>query len=149
MPKGVGATHENLAFGCRLAPARRDFDHSEHFIHAFPIGTNASQMMLHNAIVAHPAALVLGRFDPELFCAAIAEHAVGTAFIVPAMAVELLASKAFERHDLSSVVMVSPSGSARDHGHDHALRMLDVRRTVPHEGAAWTETGWTAASWPE
>jgi acyl-CoA synthetase (AMP-forming)/AMP-acid ligase II len=110
-PKGVGATHENLTFGCHLAPQRRDFDHSDVFLHAFPIGTTASQLMLHNTLVAHPSALVLNRFQPDPFCAAIAEHGVGTVFVVPAMAVDLVASRAFERHDLTGVVMVSSSGS--------------------------------------
>lgn len=111
-PKGVGASHENLTFGCRLDPRYRLFGHSEYFIHAFPVATNAAQIMLLNAIVAHPSALTLDRFDAGQFCRIIEEYSVGTIFLVPAMAIELLNSKAFERHDLSSAIVVASSGSA-------------------------------------
>lgn len=111
-PKGVGASHANLAFGCRLAPRYRLFGHSRYLIHAFPIATNAGQMMLLNAIVAHPAAIALERFDAEQFCRVIAEFSVGTVFLVPGMAIDLINSKAFAGHDLSSVVVVASSGSA-------------------------------------
>jgi acyl-CoA synthetase (AMP-forming)/AMP-acid ligase II len=111
-PKGVGASHENLTFGCRLAPRYRLFGHSKYFIHAFPLATNAAQMMLLNALVAHPPAITLEHFDAEQFCSIIEEYSVGTIFMVPAMAIELINSKAFERHDLSSAVVVASSGSA-------------------------------------
>lgn len=111
-PKGVGASHANLTFGCRLAPSYRLFGHSRHFIHAFPIATNAGQMMLMNALVAHPAAIALEHFDAERFCRVIAEYSVGTVFLVPGMAIDLINSKAFAGHDLSSVIVVASSGSA-------------------------------------
>ncbi|MYW04071.1 class I adenylate-forming enzyme family protein, partial [Streptomyces sp. SID3343] len=41
IPKGVAATHANLAHGCTFDARRRPLGHSEHFLHAFPIGTNA------------------------------------------------------------------------------------------------------------
>lgn len=111
-PKGVGASHANLTFGCRLAPKYRLFGHSRYFIHAFPIATNAGQMMLLNAIVAHPSAIALERFDAEQFCSIIEEYSVGTVFLVPGMAIDLINSKDFEKHDLSSAVVVASSGSA-------------------------------------
>ena len=111
-PKGVAATHANLAFGYQLAPKRRTFEHSEYFVHAFPIGGTAAQVMLLKALVVHPSALVIAGFDAEVYCATIEKYGVGTAFVVPAMAIELLNSKAYERHDLSSVVVLSSSGSA-------------------------------------
>jgi acyl-CoA synthetase (AMP-forming)/AMP-acid ligase II len=111
-PKGVGASHENLTFGCRLAPRYRLFGHSEYSIHAFPLATNAAHTMLLNAIVAHPSAIALEHFDAEQFCSIIEEYSVGTIFMVPAMAIELINSKAFERHDLSSAIVVASSGSA-------------------------------------
>ena len=111
-PKGVGASHANLAFGCRLAPRYRLFGHSRYFIHAFPVATNAGQMMLLNSIVANPAAIALERFDAEQFCRIIAEFSVGTVYLVPGMAIDLINSKAFARHDLSSAVVVASSGSA-------------------------------------
>src|SRR3984885_1260765 len=45
--KGVAATHANLTYGC--GRRRRPFAHSRHLVHAFPIGTNAGQVMLLNA----------------------------------------------------------------------------------------------------
>lgn len=111
-PKGVTATHANLAFGYQLAPSRRTFEHSEYFVHAFPIGGTAAQVMLLKALVVHPSAIVIAGFDADVYCATIEKYGVGTAFLVPAMAIELLNSKAYERHDLSSVVVLSSSGSA-------------------------------------
>ncbi|GAA0392830.1 hypothetical protein Acor_62960 [Acrocarpospora corrugata] len=111
-PKGVAASHANLAFGHRPHPAYRMLSHSEHFLHAFPIGTNAGQMMLVNTLVAHPAAVVASVFEAERFCALIAERRVGTVFLVPSMAVDLLNSGAWQRHDLSSVLLLSSSADA-------------------------------------
>lgn len=111
-PKGVGASHGNLTYGCRLNPRYRLFGHSKYFLHAFPIATNAGQAMLLNSIVAHPAALTLAHFDAERFCAAVEDYSVGTIFIVPAMAIELINSNAFTQHDLSSVAVASSTGSA-------------------------------------
>ncbi|TKK88784.1 peptide synthetase [Herbidospora galbida] len=111
-PKGVMATHANLAWGHSEKPAFRAFGHSEHFVHAFPIGTNAGQMMLVNTLTAHPAAVVAGRFDAAEFCGLIERFRAGTVFVVPAMATELLDSGAWRGHDLSSVVLLSSSADA-------------------------------------
>jgi acyl-CoA synthetase (AMP-forming)/AMP-acid ligase II len=111
-PKGVGASHANLTFGCRLAPKYRLFQHSQYFIHAFPLSTNAAQMMLLNAIIAHPSGIMLEHFDAERFCSIVEEYSVGTIYLVPSMAIELIDSKAWEQHDLSSAVVVASSGSA-------------------------------------
>ncbi|WP_214107181.1 AMP-binding protein [Acrocarpospora catenulata] len=111
-PKGVAASHANLAYGHRPHPAYRMLSHSEHFLHAFPIGTNAGQMMLVNALVAHPCALVMAAFDAERCCALIEEHRVGTVFVVPSMAANLLDSGVWRRHDLSSVLLLSSSADA-------------------------------------
>ncbi|MFD8563975.1 AMP-binding protein [Streptosporangium canum] len=111
-PKGVGATHANLTHGRSPYPRRRAYSHSERFLHAFPIGTNAAQMMLMDALTAHPAALTLPGFEPEEFCRLIEAHRVGTVFLVPSMAIELLGSGAHRRHDLSSVLLLSSSAAA-------------------------------------
>lgn len=63
-PKGVGASHANLAYGCVTQPKHRRFAHSRHLLHAFPIGTNAGQTMLINALDARPAVLTPARFTP-------------------------------------------------------------------------------------
>ncbi|WP_214110877.1 class I adenylate-forming enzyme family protein [Acrocarpospora catenulata] len=87
--KGVTASHANLAYGLRPEPRYRAFRHSRHLVHAFPIGTNAGQMMLVNALGAHPAVVTLPRFTPGRFAALIRKYQAGTVFVVPAMAIEL------------------------------------------------------------
>ncbi|WP_433223109.1 class I adenylate-forming enzyme family protein [Dactylosporangium sp. CS-047395] len=88
-PKGVAASHANVTFG---AGARhRPFRHSRHLLHAFAIGTNAAQVMLLNALLAHPAVVTLPVFTPLRFARTITRWSAGTVFVVPAMAMELLA----------------------------------------------------------
>ncbi|GAA0975466.1 long-chain fatty acid--CoA ligase [Acrocarpospora macrocephala] len=111
-PKGVGATHANLAFGRGGPPARRMFRHSKHFLHAFPIGTQAGQAMLLNALDAFPAMLTPPVFTPSRFARLIESHGVGTVFLVPTMANELLASGAPDRHDFSSVLLLGSAAAA-------------------------------------
>ncbi|GAA2835883.1 long-chain fatty acid--CoA ligase [Kitasatospora paracochleata] len=111
-PKEVAATHGNLCHGHRTDPRPRRYAHSEAMLHAFPIGTNAAQMMLIEALTAHPALLCAGRFDADGFCALIERHRVGTVFLVPATAAELLRSGAADRYDLGGVHLVSSSAAA-------------------------------------
>ncbi|MFE2107481.1 AMP-binding protein [Kitasatospora sp. NPDC059463] len=111
-PKGVHAAHASLTAGQRLDPRPRPYAHSAYAVHAFPIGTNAAQVVLVNALVAAPATICLPRFDAEEFGAAVAEHRAGTVFLVPSMAVELLNSGVAARHDLSSVLLISSSAAA-------------------------------------
>ena len=108
-PKGVAATHANLTYGC--GRRRRPFAHSRHLVHAFPIGTNAGQAMLVNALDAHPAVVSPARFTPARFAATIERYAAGTVFLVPAMAVELLNAPAVQEHDLSSVVLLGSAAA--------------------------------------
>ncbi|UWE08022.1 class I adenylate-forming enzyme family protein [Actinacidiphila bryophytorum] len=111
-PKGVIAAHANLTHGARLDPPLRTLAHSRQFLHAFPIGTNAGQTMLFNALTAHAGMLVTARFGPEHFARLIEQQAVGSVFVVPAMAIELLASGALERHDTSAVVLFGSTAAA-------------------------------------
>lgn len=111
-PKGVAASHANLTHGRQARPRSRPYAHSRCFLHAFPIGTNAGQMMLLDTLVAEPFALAAAGFDAERFCRLIAEHGAGTVFLVPSMAIDLLGSGALERHDVSGVVLVSSSAAA-------------------------------------
>ncbi|MFC4059388.1 class I adenylate-forming enzyme family protein [Planomonospora corallina] len=108
-PKGVAAAHANLAHGC--GARRRPFAHSRHLVHAFPVGTNAGQMMLVNAVDACPAVVTLPRFTPGRFAALIEEYRAGTVFLVPAMAIELLGSGAAGRHDLSRVRLLGSAAA--------------------------------------
>lgn len=111
-PKGVVAAHANLTHGARLDPPLRTLAHSRQFLHAFPIGTNAGQTMLFNALTAHAGMLVTARFGPEHFARLIEQQAVGSVFVVPAMAIELLSSGALDRHDTSSVVLFGSTAAA-------------------------------------
>ncbi|MFF5232191.1 class I adenylate-forming enzyme family protein [Dactylosporangium sp. NPDC000521] len=112
IPKGVGATHANLAHGCTLDPRRRPLAHSAHFLHAFPVGSNAGQTMLVNALNARAAALTAGTFTPGRFAKLIERHAVGTVFLVPAMAIELLHAGVHRSHDLSRVRLIGSTAAA-------------------------------------
>ncbi|TDE33704.1 long-chain fatty acid--CoA ligase [Nonomuraea mesophila] len=109
--KGVGATHANLAYGVTTNPRRRKLAHSRHFLHAFPIGSNAGQTMLVNALDARPAALTLPMFTPARFARLIESYRVGTVFVVPAMAIELLNSGVREKYDLSSVRLLGSTAA--------------------------------------
>lgn len=130
-PKGVAATHANLTFGFDLStPRHRPLAHSRHFLHAFPIGSNAGQTMLVNALTAAPTALVAGRFDPDSFAALIECHRVGTVFVVPSMAVALLNERVHDRFDLSSVVLLGSTGSALPPAVASALTELFPSATV-------------------
>ncbi|MER5771868.1 AMP-binding protein [Streptomyces sp. NPDC001985] len=111
-PKGVVATHANLTAGQRLDPRPRPYAHSRHALHAFPIGTNAGQMMLLGALTGAPSTVVLPRFDAEEFGRAVEESRIGTVFLVPSMAIELLNSGVPARRDLSSVLLLSSSAAA-------------------------------------
>ncbi|MFG1693973.1 class I adenylate-forming enzyme family protein [Nonomuraea sp. NPDC049309] len=110
--KGVGATHANLAYGLSADPKRRSLLHSRHFLHAFPIGSNAGQTMLVNSLGARPAALTMPRFTPARFARLIESYKVGTVFVVPAMAIELLNARVHERHDLSSVRLLGSTAAS-------------------------------------
>jgi acyl-CoA synthetase (AMP-forming)/AMP-acid ligase II len=110
--KGVGATHANLAFGISGDRRRRKLAHSRHFLHAFPIGSNAGQTMLVNALDARPAALTLPHFTPGRFARLIESYQAGTVFVVPAMAIELLTARVQERHDLSSVRLLGSTAAS-------------------------------------
>ncbi|WP_239103306.1 class I adenylate-forming enzyme family protein [Microbispora corallina] len=107
--KGVAASHANLAYGTRLRPRHRAFAHSRHLVHAFPIGTNAGQLMLVNALTAHPAVVTLPRFTPGRFARLIERYRAGTVFLVPAMGIELLNDRG--AHDLSSVLLLGSAAA--------------------------------------
>lgn len=110
--KGVLASHANLTMGQHRNPRPRPYAHSRHAVHAFPIGTNAGQMMLISSLTGAPSTVVLPRFDAEEFGRAVAELRIGTAFLVPSMAIELLNSKVPTRHDLTSLLLLSSSAAA-------------------------------------
>ncbi|MFB6394893.1 class I adenylate-forming enzyme family protein [Polymorphospora lycopeni] len=111
-PKGVGATHANLTVHAPNHPRRLALGHSERFLHAFAIGTNAAQTMLFNALSAKPTALTLAQFTPGRFARLIATPGTGTVFLVPSMAIELLDSGALAGRDLSHVHLIGSTAAA-------------------------------------
>ncbi|MFI6822837.1 AMP-binding protein [Micromonospora sp. NPDC050187] len=111
-PKGVGASHANLTVGAPSHPRRLALAHSGRFLHAFAIGTNAGQTMLFNALTAKPTALTLPRFTPLRFARLIETAGVGTVFVVPSIAIELLDSGALRDRDLSGVHLVGSTAAA-------------------------------------
>ncbi|OCC09720.1 class I adenylate-forming enzyme family protein [Streptomyces sp. PTY087I2] len=111
-PKGVTATHGNLAYGCTLDERRRPLRHSRHFLHAFPVGTNAGQTMLVNALDSAATAVAAPQFTPGRFARLIEEYGVGSVFLVPAMAIELLGSEAARRYATDSVRLVGSTAAA-------------------------------------
>lgn len=111
-PKGVVATHANLSVGAPTHPRRLRLAHSARFAHAFAIGTNAAQTMLLNALYARPGALTLARATPARFARLLGTGGVGTVFLVPSLAIELLDSGALAGHDLSGVHLVGSTAAA-------------------------------------
>ncbi|MEO3977821.1 AMP-binding protein [Streptomyces sp. CAU 1734] len=110
--KGVRASHANLTAGLQLNPRPRPYAHSRHALHSFPIGTNAGQVMLISALTGAPTTVVVPRFDAEEYGRAVEELGIGTVFLVPSMAIELLNSGVPERYDLSGVLLLSSSAAA-------------------------------------
>lgn len=109
-PKAVAATHANLTSHRPAHPRRMALAHSERFLHAFPIGTNAAQTMLLNSLTAKPAAVALPQFTPRRFAQHLPD--AGTVFLVPAMAIELLDSGVLAGIDLSGVHLVGSTAAA-------------------------------------
>lgn len=111
-PKGVAASHANLTHHLATDPRRRPLRHSRYALHAFPIGSNAGQSMLINALVAWPTTVALHRFTPRRFARAIQQFGVGSVFAVPAMAIELVDSAVLETCDTSGVMLFGSTASA-------------------------------------
>ncbi|MFI0723472.1 class I adenylate-forming enzyme family protein [Streptomyces sp. NPDC021224] len=129
-PMGVLATHGNVVHGTRPGARHRPLKHSEEFLHAFAVGTNAGQTMLVNALDAHPAALVATRFTPGRFARLIEQRSVGSVFVVPAMAAELLNAGVQQRHDLSCVRLLGSTAAALPPSVATALTEAFPRATV-------------------
>jgi acyl-CoA synthetase (AMP-forming)/AMP-acid ligase II len=110
-PKGVAATHANLSLSAPIHPRRLRLAHSIQFVHAFAIGTNAAQTMLLNALYVRPGALTLATFTPARFARLIESPRVGTVFLVPSVAVELLDSAALTERDLSHIHLLGSTAA--------------------------------------
>lgn len=85
------------------------------FAHAFILGTHAGQWALRLPLL-HPGSqsVTFGSFDPDRFCAAVAERRADALGLAPFLAIALVESGATDRHDLSTVrqvVMAAPLAS--------------------------------------
>jgi acyl-CoA synthetase (AMP-forming)/AMP-acid ligase II len=139
-PKGVGASHDNLAAGFRFDLRRMALRHSEVAVHSFAIGTNAAQTMLANALTAHPTVLAPSRPSAGRLARLIVDRRAGSVFLVPATAIELLRSGALEGHDLSSVHLVGSTAA-----HLPPAVAADLARTFPRATIVNTYTSTEAA----
>jgi acyl-CoA synthetase (AMP-forming)/AMP-acid ligase II/acyl carrier protein len=112
LPKGVACSHENLLFGIvtdgpDLLAARE----SRRSLHSLPIGLNASQLELTRAAHRMATTVILPAFDPEAFAAAASRHRSTVLLLAPAMAIMILNTGSFDRHDLSSVDRIRLTGA--------------------------------------
>jgi acyl-CoA synthetase (AMP-forming)/AMP-acid ligase II len=107
-PKAVLACHANLAHGWAEPRRQRPLAHSRHFVHGFPLGTNAAQTMLCNALGATPAAVMVPRAQPGELVAVVEKYRAGTVFLVPATAAELARLPV----ELPDVLLVGCTGAA-------------------------------------
>jgi len=106
-PKAVAVSHANIAFHDPPPEDDRPGPERATLVHAFPVGTNAAQEVLRLPLRRPDrTVVVMAAFDPERFCALVAEHGVRRVQLVPATAHVLVASGAAGRHDLSSVERV-------------------------------------------
>ena len=108
LPKGVACTHAGVMFH---DPPPEQPERQGHgpvfFVHSFPVATNAGQEVLRLPLRrGDRVAIALPVFDPERFCAVIAERGVRRLQLVPAMGQLIVASGATTRHDVSSVERV-------------------------------------------
>ncbi|HEX3539148.1 MAG TPA: AMP-binding protein [Acidimicrobiales bacterium] len=107
VPKGVACSHRGLLFHDPPPEPEPSGDGRASFVHAFPIGTNAGQEVLRVPLRrSDRTAIALPAFDPNRYCALIAEHGVRRLQLVPAMAQLIVASAATDGHDVSSVERV-------------------------------------------
>ena len=104
-PKAVLSCHANLTHGW-TAP-RRPLAHSRHFVHGFPLGTNAAQTMLCTALGATPAGVMVPRAQPGELVAVVEKYRAGTVFLVPETAAELASLPV----ELPDVLLVGCTGA--------------------------------------
>lgn len=108
-PKGVACSHASIAV--HDGPPEPDGP-LVRLLHAFPIGTNASQEALRISLRrGDRLPIALDGFDPERCAAAIERYRVDRLQLVPATARVLASSGTWRRHDLSSIQVVTLSSA--------------------------------------
>lgn len=108
-PKGVACSHASIAV--HDGPPEPDGP-LVRLLHAFPIGTNASQEALRISLRrGDRLPIALDGFDPQRCAAAIERFRVDRLQLVPATAQLLATSGVAQRHDLSSIQVVTLSSA--------------------------------------
>jgi acyl-CoA synthetase (AMP-forming)/AMP-acid ligase II/acyl carrier protein len=107
LPKGVAVSHESVLFHDPPPEPEEVTETRASVVHAFPVGTNAGQEVLRLPLRrGDRTAVAMSVFDPERFCALVAQNRVRRLQLVPAMAQLIVNSGAAARHDVSSVERV-------------------------------------------
>lgn len=107
-PKGVVATHANLAFG-RSLPDPTDCWTTA--VHCFPIGSNAAVASLLGTLARRQTLVTLSQFHPRRLLESIALHRASVVMLAPTMASWLTRARA-ETKGLDAVEELVLSGSA-------------------------------------
>jgi fatty-acyl-CoA synthase len=101
--KGVVLTHRNVLANCVNEIVDTDMEHADRTLIIAPMFHSGSLLcwfLPH--VVLGATSVMMRQFDEEQVAATIAREGVTNGFLVPNMVRRLLASGAFERHDLSS-----------------------------------------------
>lgn len=113
VPKGVACSHADLLFGVVTEGDRLDAHRRELIaLHAFPVGSNAGQVMVRTGMHRLAHVVVMPDFEPELCAALVAVRRPTTLNLVPAMAIMLIEWGSLSRHDVSSLTHVGLTGAA-------------------------------------
>ncbi|VDC07101.1 unnamed protein product [Peniophora sp. CBMAI 1063] len=111
-PKGVETTHHNLSSDLVIFNAVSGWDAQDSFIAALPFfhvyGLN---LLLFNPFYLGAPVAIVPRFVPDIYFAALAEHRITRALIVPPIALAFAHHPAVEKHDLRSLRLIL-SGAA-------------------------------------
>ncbi|HVM53798.1 MAG TPA: AMP-binding protein [Acidimicrobiales bacterium] len=107
MPKGVMLTHGALTGYVMGANDAADGTTEGTSLLSAPLYHVAGVTSLLNALYTGRPTVLLPQFEPAAWLAAVAEHRVTHAFLVPTMLARLLEDPALERADLSSLEQVT------------------------------------------
>lgn len=105
-PKGVMWTHRNLFSSAQASAISRRTSPDDVALVAAPVYQAAGVGTVLSSTYRGNTVVLLNKFDPEAYLAAIQAHRVTTAFLVPAMVLMLLRSPALDRYDISSLTTI-------------------------------------------